>query len=220
MLQIHRDYSKMVDRLSKPGIEILDSLTGNDCHILHMLLGCVGEMMEIELASKKLDEMSNLAERQNLSREQWENIYSELQKNIDEEIGDFFFFFHGLAKGLSVKFGFIEFDLFDINYETEFDLFDSAYKTSDDFQFMCHFERLFDLCKKAIIYEKKIDSEEIKNALINSYKSTALMICKYTPHNRNVLLELNMEKLLTGEKARYKKGVYSNQQANDRADKQ
>lgn len=209
MLQIHKDYSEMVDRLSKPGIEILDSITGNDCHILHMLIGCAGEMMEIELARKKQREAADLAKLQNWTYKQWENTHLELQKDIDEEIGDFFFFFHGLAKGLSVKFGFVEFDVFDIDY-----------KASDDANFMRDFERLFDLCKKAIFYEKKIDSEEIKNALINSYKSTASMISKYTHHDRNALLELNMEKLLTGEKARYKEGVYSNQQANDRADKQ
>ena len=120
---MNTNFKDMVAALVKPGQDIKDSLTAEDCHNLHMIMGLSGEVGELTDALKK-----SIMYNKPLDRE-----------NVVEEIGDIMFYLEGLMQSLSIS------------------------------------------------------GQEC--------------------------IEANMNKLLTGEKARYKLGVYSDKQAQDRADK-
>lgn len=44
---LQNDYSEMVTNLSKPGEDILATLTPEKCHLIHMILGASGETGEL-----------------------------------------------------------------------------------------------------------------------------------------------------------------------------
>lgn len=81
------EYSAMVAKLSKPGDQIKEELTGRQAHMLHMAVGISGEAGEILDAIKK------------------HTIY---QKSLDvanvvEELGDLEFFMEGLRAAIGVS---------------------------------------------------------------------------------------------------------------------
>jgi NTP pyrophosphatase (non-canonical NTP hydrolase) len=86
MSQLHDEFSTMVTALAKPGQNILDTLTPNDCHILHMAVGVSGESGELLDAIKK-----SVIYRKELD-----------MTNVIEEIGDILFFIEGLCQGLNI----------------------------------------------------------------------------------------------------------------------
>ena len=47
LTQLQIEHSGIVTALAKPGADILDSLTPNTCHILHMTMGIMGEVLEL-----------------------------------------------------------------------------------------------------------------------------------------------------------------------------
>ena len=77
---------------------------------------------------------------------------------------------------------------------------------------------LLDAVKKHVIYQKDLDLENVIEELgdIEFYLQGIRSILNVS---RNDTLKHNLDKLLTGKNARYAEGVYSNQQAQDRADK-
>jgi NTP pyrophosphatase (non-canonical NTP hydrolase) len=79
-------YGDFVQRLAKPGEDILSSLTPLKCHLLHMVLGIAGEAGELVDAVKK------------------HVIYNkELDlKNVVEELGDLNFYIQDLQRALCV----------------------------------------------------------------------------------------------------------------------
>lgn len=79
-------YEQMVDRLAKPGDQILRSLNPLDCHLVHMAIGMVGEASEI------LDTIKKMAiYRKKIDRE-----------NLIEELGDLDFYMTGMARAIGV----------------------------------------------------------------------------------------------------------------------
>ena len=78
---------------------------------------------------------------------------------------------------------------------------------------------LTDAIKKHIMYRKPIDMGNIVEELgdIEFYLEGLRQALGVS---REETLKLNLEKLLTGKQARYASGEYSNQQAQNRADKQ
>ena len=75
-------YEDMVKALSKPGAEIVASMTGDEAHILHMAVGVMGETCEfVKTISVPADE--------------------EGAKNMIEEMGDVEFYFEGLRQGIN-----------------------------------------------------------------------------------------------------------------------
>lgn len=80
------NFSDMVSTLVKPGDAILESLSPQDCHILHMTVGISGEAGELLDAIKK-----QVIYRKPLDRE-----------NVIEEIGDILFYLEGLCQSLSI----------------------------------------------------------------------------------------------------------------------
>lgn len=76
----------MVKALAKPGKDIVESLTPEDAHNLHMAVGIVGEAGELIDAIKKA-----VIYRKPLDRE-----------NVVEELGDLEFYMEGLRQGLNI----------------------------------------------------------------------------------------------------------------------
>jgi NTP pyrophosphatase (non-canonical NTP hydrolase) len=123
MSKLQEDYNDMVAALAKPGIDILDSLTPEKCHLIHMGVGVVGEAGELIDAIK----------RQVFYNKEIDRV------NVIEELGDLEFYMEGIRKSLNIS--------------------------------------------------------------------------------RDQTLLTNMSKLLTGEKARYKLGKFTDKQAQNRTDK-
>ena len=78
---------------------------------------------------------------------------------------------------------------------------------------------LLDAIKKHVIYNKSLDLTNVIEELgdLEFYLEGLRQLTNLT---RELTLDQNISKLLTGEKARYGKGEYSDEQAQDRADKQ
>jgi len=77
---------------------------------------------------------------------------------------------------------------------------------------------LLDAIKKAVIYNKPIDRKNVIEELgdLEFYIEGLRQELHITRHET---LESNIDKLLTSDNARYKMGKYTDQQAQDRADK-
>lgn len=84
-----RLYGKMVNNLAKPGKDIIETLTPEKAHLLHMAVGVSGEAGELLDAVKKAV------------------IYNkELDlENVIEELGDLEFYMEGLRQVLSIPRG-------------------------------------------------------------------------------------------------------------------
>jgi NTP pyrophosphatase (non-canonical NTP hydrolase) len=86
MNDTQQSFSKMVAALVKPGQDILNSLSPEDCHNLHMIIGLDGEVGELTDALKK-----SIIYRKPLDKE-----------NVIEEIGDIMFYLEGLMQSLGI----------------------------------------------------------------------------------------------------------------------
>lgn len=82
----NQDFEFLVSRLAKPGGDILDSLTPQNCHMLHMAVGIAGEAGELLDAIKKAV------------------IYCKPldKENVIEELGDLEFYMEGLRQAVGV----------------------------------------------------------------------------------------------------------------------
>jgi NTP pyrophosphatase (non-canonical NTP hydrolase) len=87
MKDLQQSFSNMVASLVKPGEEILQTLSPQQAHLLHMLIGISGEVGELTDAIKK-----SIIYGKPLDRE-----------NVVEEIGDVFFYMEGLMQGLDIS---------------------------------------------------------------------------------------------------------------------
>ena len=81
------EFNNMVAALAKPGHEIMASLTQNECHLIHMVLGISGEAGELLDAVKKHTVYNKPLDRQ----------------NVIEELGDLEFYMQGLRDSLSIS---------------------------------------------------------------------------------------------------------------------
>lgn len=86
-MQPYEQHEEMVKTLAKSGDEILLSLTPEDAHLMHMILGICGESGELLDAIKK-----SIIYRKPLDRE-----------NVVEELGDLEFYIAGLRQGLDIS---------------------------------------------------------------------------------------------------------------------
>ncbi len=68
-------FKEMVKTLKKPGESILEQLTAEKCDLMHMALGLVGELIEVEQGRWKGD-----------------------KENVHEELGDVLFYLEGLCQ--------------------------------------------------------------------------------------------------------------------------
>lgn len=81
------EHSEMVRDLAKPGEDILQQMTSDDAHLLHMVLGIAGEAGELVDAVKKA-----VVYRKELDL-----------RNVIEELGDLEFYMEGLRQGLALS---------------------------------------------------------------------------------------------------------------------
>lgn len=80
------NYATMVEFLAKPGKQIIEDLTPESAHPLHMAMGVSGEAGELLDAIKKVAIYAKDADR----------------ANIVEELGDLEFYMEGLRQGLGI----------------------------------------------------------------------------------------------------------------------
>jgi len=87
MSSFPEQYYKFVGALSKPGEEIVQSLTADKAHVLHMLLGLTGEVGELVDAIKK------------------HIIYGKVLDiaHVVEELGDIEFYLQGLRNAYEIS---------------------------------------------------------------------------------------------------------------------
>ncbi len=83
---MEEQFKAMVNRLAKPGDQILQSLMPDDCHMIHMAVGISGEAGELLDAVKQ-----HVVYRKPLDL-----------NNVIEELGDLEFYMEGLRQGLGI----------------------------------------------------------------------------------------------------------------------
>lgn len=200
MSEFDIEYNKMVRDLAKSGESILRTLTPARCHVWHMVSALMGETIEL-LEFTDLD-------------------------NLVEEVGDCCFHLEGIADLFSDNF----YTVYVNEYSEDSGELDPLYK---DMVFMidpvkqeynlkaviCDAGLLFDSCKKSLIYGKSdLTLDLIKMPCIRIYQKLD-RICKLNKITLDYARKKNMDKLLKGKNARYKSGVYSDEQATQRSDK-
>lgn len=190
MLPITDQFKQMVKDLSKPGQDILESLTSLKAHLIHMIWGLNGELLETfqALLSEEID-----------------------KTNLKEELGDALFFLEGFMQGMSWDISEImDFVVeSDDEYIPEKVYLDSVETISDTMKkHLIYNKTLTD-----------VQILKLKTATANCLVAITSIGLEYE-WSFEELLETNMQKLLKGDNARYKSGSYSDQQAKERADKQ
>lgn len=192
--QIKEDFPLMVSKLKKDPATILASLTEEKCDLIHMIFGICGEVGEL--------------------------LDAESQEHKKEELGDLCFYVEGLFQILCIR------DIAKnpdrlmeiISIDEQIDILDKMETKGIEFSLHFFSSELLDVIKKHVVYCKPLDAALVK------YNLAALLACiaEFGLKNKIGLVETmkaNLNKLLKGKNARYASGTYSDQQAQDRADK-
>jgi hypothetical protein len=187
-------HQQMVADLVKPGADILASLTAKKCNLIHMTWGITGEHLEILQAFGKPSEAT-----------------IKDPENLREEVGDLEFFCEGFMQEMG-------WDYHGIRKDYPGLLLGEGPLT---WVMLNAVENFSDTMKKHLMYNKPLSDEQtsllrFSLARILACNESAMQFAGIT---REQALEINMQKLLKGNTARYKSGSYSDAQASDRADK-
>lgn len=184
------EYTQMVKDLAKPGEAIIASLNPHSAHLLHMAIGIAGE------AGEKL-----------------EAILAGDMVNLKEECGDLEFYIEGMMMVDDIADQVGSLRLADVH-----DYIKSLGTVLSRELVLIVSLRLLDYIKKMSVYVKPID---LPNVCMQLAALRVLLDDLYTRHmmSRDSILDGNVHKLLKGNKARYKAGKYSDEQAQARADK-
>lgn len=191
----YNEYVKAVPSvLSKPGEAILAQLDPTKIRLFHVAAAALGEVVEFQEADP-----SDHA-------------------NILEELGDIVFYIADYAQLLGIE----------VQHKTSTeidDYYEALHKQSGEpvglvEELTGAVNTIFNQTKKYSIHNKSVDlvaetSESVNKAFI-AIKAIAEQILGLDIVD---VLNHNTEKLLTGAKARYAKGTYSDEQAHTRADK-
>lgn len=193
MTDLYRAYTEMVQRLAKPGQEIANTLSAQDAHLLHMAIGLSGEAAELLTAVLNSD-----------------------RENVIEELGDLRFYGTGLRVMLPL--------LMHAPLAVE-ELPQLAALEGVDQQVLAaislviHAGEVLDLVKNAAVYRKVYDLDKLAYHM-NGIGQAILDISVIFEIGSHEPYMHNMDKLETGERARYAAGTYSDAAAQARADKQ
>lgn len=136
-----------------------------------------------------------------------EHYYTEepiVDSEILEELGDAEFYFEGLCQSMSVQV-----EKSDVGLSDELSVLHYVVAATD----------MLDLVKKMVVYNKDIDLMDFINNLVN-VRTKLDRTYNFYNLTQAQALEHNMNKLLKGDTARYKEGVYSDEAAQLRRDKQ
>jgi len=192
-------HAGMVTDLSKPGIAILETLTPTKCALLHIAVGVIGEIAEINTA------IMNAVNFESIDHE-----------NMVEELGDTEFYLEGFRQELQIDRD----ETITYDSQTVFALHGQYYGTaqSDIIKLTSAAGNLLDLTKKYAIYNKDLDRAKTLEVLqrVEIYMET---IRSHFGIPRKTTVVHNLNKLLKGDNARYASGSYSDEQAQERADK-
>ena len=189
---LEHKFREMVRRLSKDGYEISTSIDGIKAHTWHMATGISGECSEL-LECACTFESTGLFD----------------MENATEELGDIYFYLTGLVNvhvDLKIKHNpFNEFS----GSEGILSVFSKIAIAGGG---------ILDAVKKHCIYEKDMDYKvmqaNIDMLILAMYKAYYIMGISHKE-----VVDANIHKLIGGDNARYATGTYSNEQAQDRADK-
>lgn len=159
------NYSDFVAALAKPGDDILSSLTGNKCHLLHMAIGIVGEVGELY--------------------EPFIFSVAELDlENIEEELGDIEFFLEGLRQGYGID---RKETICSLGYPSA----DSTYILN---RLSISSAHLLDATKKYVIYNKPLDVTKIVEYL-KAIETDLASFRSHLELSRVAIVEKNKAKL-------------------------
>ena len=189
---IEQEFQCMVSKLAKSGVHIAYSLNGLKAHNWHMATGIAGECGELLEFANKL------------------KIEGVLDKdNAIEELGDINFYLTGLVQD---------------NPYLDMPLVENKEEHIGKTIYMLVTEitiagiGILDAVKKVVIYEKAIESSTLQHSINTMFASMCDLYSLLGITHKQVL-EANINKLLHAKNARYASGIYSNEQAQDRADK-
>lgn len=187
-------YSDMVAALKKDGGQILESMTPLKADLLHMAVGEAGEGTEL-LECFLIPSYSG-------------TTYDRV--NAVEELGDLEFYVEGICQPLSIADTYTE-----IPEDSPVDttLLQAAAQVA------VKSGNLLDTVKKFVIYDKALDETAVRSCVFELQSAMAVLY-RQTGITREEAFEANKVKLLTGEKARYKLGKYTDEQAQTRQDKE
>lgn len=180
----------MVAGLVKSGADIVAQMEPSTAHLLHMAVGIVGEVAELASPIYQI------------------NIdVGKERENLIEEFGDLEFYVEGFRAEIEAPITQVE-----ISPEASDDTPEEAKATF--IRLVIEAGNLLDAVKKVAIYNKPMD----RDLLEHRWSMVALELRRLEKHLRvphRAALEANYAKL--GK--RYENHVYSDQQAQDRADK-
>jgi len=198
-----QEFSTMVADLRKDGQVIINTITPIEIDMLHMAVGAAGEFSEL---SEPIVEYSE-------GRSELDTV------NVREELGDIEFFLEGLRQCAGIERD----DTLSLvgNYH-EGSL--SVEPSKDILGFACYRlsvegGHLLDVVKRAAIYKKPFDKNKL-TVVLSACEAILAVIRNQLTITRDATLQGNLNKLLKGDNARYKSGVYSDEQAQNRKDKQ
>jgi len=186
-------HPEMVKSLAKDGIVIIEELTPESAHLLHMAVGIAGEAGELCQA-----------------------IYLSInfeyidKENVIEELGDLEFYIEGLRQGLQLaRNQTVDLEPTSMAYMS---IFDRVKDQSIQLNIECSI--LLDFVKKSAFYVKPIKLNSVIDSLVKINNHMRELRLSFGIHHIDTI-EHNIAKL--GE--RYKGHSYSNEQAIARADK-
>lgn len=188
------EHSSMVTALAKSGEDIMNDLLPMKAHILHMAIGISGEVAELQeaLDSFPID-----------------------VGNVVEELGDAEFYLEGARQGYGVTRDYTIAD----NVAGHPPKPDRDYRRHMLNRLVIHAGDFLDNAKRYTIYNKDLDMQRTI-FLFNQIEFHLEGFRKSFDIPREETLVHNLNKLLKGDKARYKQGTYTNEQAINRQDKE
>jgi hypothetical protein len=189
-------YEQMVAQLTKPGADILASLTPEKTNFLHMALGLSGEggeLLEPALATLL------------------GNGTNDVLGNLTEELGDAEFYLEGIRVAAGIDRGMT----LPITAAGPLILWDY---NGLAIAFGASAGTVLDVAKRHVVYNKELE----RDRLIIALSEIEMVMWGFRHHfglKRDDILEANMVKLLSGKNARYA-GGYSDEAAVARVDKE
>ena len=158
-------HSEMVRALAKDGWLIKNEMSGGDCHLLHMALGFIGEVAELQ------EPFEEDCDQKPLDVE-----------NVVEELGDMEFYLEGLRQGLGLD-------------RSSSDSTYTAYSVEKDLKKLVILAgKLLDAVKRTVIYRKPIDLPLI-GTLLMDIENHMSIIRSYSNVTRQDTLDANIAKL-------------------------
>lgn len=188
-------HPELVSALLKPGADITSTLTDSLADLWHNGTGAAGEAGELLSALYP-------------ERRDPDGIFD--RENVVEELGDLEFYLEGIRQNRGIERG----ETLDLVIADDQlgDLF------ADTALAVVAASELLDFIKKEAIYQKPLGNAVFVGALAKVEK----YLDRFRLHtfiSRDETIAANIYKLGTGPKARYKNLKYTNQAAQDRADK-